>query len=1643
MALQSNRLAMVALSVLGDKPPNALQPTLADGIHLRWASSREVGFPWGGYYLFRRKHLAADFTHYVNRVEEFIQYQICLRKGLVAFLTSAGPTNSFVFDGGELSSDVDLRLRAALTGGETDGLELTGRGIWFSASPGESFWRAQFTLRFQENTEIEIRAYFGERLVGQTKIKGQGGKDSFASFEFSAITRIHIGAGPASLFELCVDPVSPGASEGWELIEVFALPVTNPDYPCGPGAEYLWLSRAKARGLIRYGAGTDAIPEPNAVWSLGTLVLKANSSIVLGNGTGWDQKLAGASLQVAGEPAAYVIAAVLSPEKLVLNRRYRAASNPNAQYTISQDSFSQLHDALMLLVTGGPGAGPMASRLLPESVDDQGTLTLINQSLLVQGVGVNWDIEYSGFALYVGRNATGTVRGTTGNVGIMGESTAFDDSFVGLEIQIESDHYAIIEVKSGTELKLDRPFESETTEPLPFSLWEKTPYTIRNASATELLLDRPYVGPSGSGIPYAIRCRLQSSGGTETSAAPILAPQPALDLVNLASLQPAIAEALGLAWVDETVDPDTSYDYLIVASPVAKALPAHVVNVLPSGVVPTFFPHELRAPVAKVLPSDEILSRIRDRQFLDLDGFIVFNVSLRAPTAPLAPPDNVQVFALPGATHFDSDKKLVDSSNNAGLRWRVNAPESALTSSSPIFFHVWRADFGETSPELSSEMPDYRLLTPRPLLVSSLGDNSKLTAPSSTDWPPLSMLKVYSSLPDGWYSYKVSGIDIFGRHSENSIPAEWRQWRPSPQPEPWYFNPAAADDVVHPFAIQLLDKIPPPPPTAIEAFALDPRDPAVVRDAAYQRWIGSFPGDLRDAVVGLRVRWRWTPSQMQQAPDLREFRLYLEPGPMNTRMGRIRHVKDSGAGGSWVETDIEHTESDQAFVGAWLRVGGQAFLVLESKSASPLSLIVRHIGPDRETAPHVAGCALVIPPLFSLGTVSVEHGSTQVVGTGTRWHAALTGMKLKVSNEIDLYTITSVVDADHLTLSERYKGASATGKVFSVQHPLFVDYSDPIRWHERIVVVPGEDKNCTRAEDEPDVRQYEVFLPWPEADDLRSLLGTPSLADPIIYAHVGITAADNRTHTQDDPRWNDHAWGGRFGNESQLGARVTVFRVLREPPAVPVPPPDSDRVYASAADYYGRSFYTYRWRAVDGLRAHIFRASDDALFKTDWLMRTTRGALDPSDKLHEEIFAGAVDVIDGHRKDWSRTLREAVAAQLNGVRAPSDYGSLSPDARVLLARLPGNNTTTSFEGILERDWSIRASRQDATFVASFPPDWDEARWRSAVAALRRIRTFDDYAGLGNDALRILAGLPGNERAFSQITSAGLDPEEPDPADPIQRRWRNRLGPDNSDDFAVDPSLCAYSDVLDGRSTARYFYRSAHLDGAQNRSELSLSGPPVWLKDVVPPRTPVFTSVLAGPHEREITLRWAASSESDLTEYRIYRSDTEDATRDLRLMQLVHTVRVPADLPREPADLPSAPIVELSWTDRGVPALQRHWYRMVAVDTSGNISGPSETLGAQAYDDTLPAEPLLAVEWTDTTPPVVHARWTSLEESRLERRRPSLGTWFPVSEWLTSGAHTVEDAIASDRSWEYRLRIRKPTGALTMGHSILLSPEVRA
>jgi len=468
-------------------------------------------------------------------------------------------------------------------------------------------------------------------------------------------------------------------------------------------------------------------------------------------------------------------------------------------------------------------------------------------------------------------------------------------------------------------------------------------------------------------------------------------------------------------------------------------------------------------------------------------------------------------------------------------------------------------------------------------------------------------------------------------------------------------------------------------------------------------------------------------------------------------------------------------------------------------------------------------------------------------------------------------------------------------------------------------------------------------------------------------------------------------------------------------------------VFASRADYHASSYYTFRWIPQANVDTHVFRAVDSGVFARDWRIRSTRSALSATAAAHASFFPA----------EWSAAKRTAAATQLNAITDPGSYAALSIDARNVLGRLPGNEGFTSRGGIDTRDWLVRRTRSALATadVALFPVDWAVSRRNTAAIALNGITAPGSYAALGNDPLRILAGLPGNEAPFQQVTVTPLPNSGPTTA--------NRRGPDNSADFVIDPSLRAHVDRLDGRSTNRYFYRCAFVDRAQNLGGLGVSSPPVHMRDVVPPRAPVFTRVLAGdtdlsvPGDGKITLRWSSNREKDLALYRVYRTSEEANARDVRLMELVQEVPVPAG---EPLARPA----EVAWVDATVQGLITYHYRLIAVDASANPSSPSTPLAARAFDTSLPDAPAITVVWVPLAG-VTHAQltWTSQHEVMIQRREVG-GPWIDLAQWRSPGTVTVRDPFSyPHRGYQYRALVRKSTGALRRGTPIELAPQTEA
>ena len=127
MALQTANLMVVGLGSLRDAPPNSEQPPLTDGIHLRWTFKRELGFPWFGFYLFRRLHQRGNLSWLSQHTGQ-------LQKGTLT--STAFPTPL-----GKVSSDTRLVLTEDFPPPASVEFDLADRGFLRVTFPAQAWVR--------------------------------------------------------------------------------------------------------------------------------------------------------------------------------------------------------------------------------------------------------------------------------------------------------------------------------------------------------------------------------------------------------------------------------------------------------------------------------------------------------------------------------------------------------------------------------------------------------------------------------------------------------------------------------------------------------------------------------------------------------------------------------------------------------------------------------------------------------------------------------------------------------------------------------------------------------------------------------------------------------------------------------------------------------------------------------------------------------------------------------------------------------------------------------------------------------------------------------------------------------------------------------------------------------------------------------------------------------------------------------------------------------------------------------------------------------------------------------------------------------------------------------------------------------------
>jgi len=776
MVQLSDGLAMIALGVRGDAPPVTEQPPLADGVHLRWTFDRSLGFPWHGFFLYRRQSGTVERT--------------CLASGFRAMVGETPSTTGFV-GADEFRSDRPLVL--------TDDFPTPDR-YELDLGPYNDFGRTFLQLAIHDG---EVATW----VRGEIGFRGRQG-------------RLHC----VDLTDLGhLDPRRPIVLDGFE-IDVRGRRATTDDIDVAGGAVIRLTEPSDLVRLVFDQGGKDSIvvgtspvdPGPPGLPGRAPARFAAEGLDEAGKrtATGVLSGDATVRLTATGRPIATVVLRADTDRPVLLTRICRGTADrtrrsvrvtadhrgvPVASATVTGRPgevvpFEFRADAIdRVRLTDGDGAGAMPDAALVE---------LCYQPLLLTG-SLGWE--------------------------------PLDGCPQPITLPLTHPDYPA----SGARRQDAAAARAEADARLRYP----APPTFGDPEFTELHAALVSLVEGGPGVPMADPSRAPDLVGVPIdptgAALPTMPAQHPLDLLLLTAIHPAMAQMLGLYRLDDTAVPGTSYDYLLLAD---------TTGVSGGSAKKAFNAWRQNDPgVLAAIVSDEAAG----------------------PATPLPAPTDVRAYALPGGTIG-----AAHLAGSVGLRWHLPTAGDVLLPQSAVTYHLWRDRQGDaTDPVPSGGLGDH-LTAAGPALVAEPVLDPFHPVQWPPQWPPRAMYRVDPLTDEGWYAYRLSGMDLFGRFSPTSGPARWYQWAPTPSPTPWYHTDPPGETVVHPGAVRILDKIPPPVPAGVEATVLDPDDPYLVRDTAYDTWRAGQPADL----VGLRVSWRWTAAQLAQAPDTAEFRVYWNPG---------------------------------------------------------------------------------------------------------------------------------------------------------------------------------------------------------------------------------------------------------------------------------------------------------------------------------------------------------------------------------------------------------------------------------------------------------------------------------------------------------------------------------------------------------------------------------------------------------------------------------------------------------------------------------------------------------------------------------------------------------------------------------------------
>ena len=945
-----------------------------------------------------------------------------------------------------------------------------------------------------------------------------------------------------------------------------------------------------------------------------------------------------------------------------------------------------------------------------------------------------------------------------------------------------------------------------------------------------------------------------------------------LQSLLMATLHPAMAQLLGLYWTDTelqnlpTTQPELShyqgrYDYLLVAD------------------------HN------NILQSHSIGALMDERELVTGTGVDVsFAFDLKhAGEKRLPSPDSPEVYALPLVVTQDYQSPL-----SAGLYWQ--ADESSVPGrSTSALYHVWYSKAKSRAPGLRQ----YQLLTEQTPIVLAEPDRGpeQRTRTILDHWPPVPLRFIHQNRKVGWHSYRISGMDIFGRHSRISDASRWFQRVPPSYPPPWYYqddNAAGSETEITDettglsratvdissrtsYSVGLLDDRPPPAPISLVAQYLDPDDPYLERDEFYNSWLSN---QSNSNAHGVRIQWSWPYQYLNLLPETRDFLqqgssplsfiLHFNANEINGINGEILEVDTSNQFETRVLIGCQVALPSGLYRGSSLRAANRSFEVIAGNPVSSsdysndfnvLELRVENAGLDRTIIPEALSLCSIAFTQLSQGSISATTGRADIYGKNSLWTESQLGWEL-ISEGVSYQVNQIDPENQSITLDRPYQGPTNTSLDYHLRHPFFDDFKQVSVWPEprRSDPISGniievhDSKNFSIKHEAVSDERDNLF----EGQALT--LATPGAStDNITHATLDSDANLSTLQGVDHYLWIEQDSAREDRLYRILSIDNNILSLDGEPNSsnrshwqIVKPRRHYQLIIPLHEDTLAVSVIEPIAQAYIGVSAHIERR-----------LRGFDSILDL-----DSLVAGPKKIIRVNR-DLDIAPEIPPFSKDRIYSNPADYFSNSL-YKLPCPEIPRGLSLQVYrcmdQALLSIDTSAIPRARINHLERFVPADWhqDGSPAQQAVRieqAINEVKGFIDEPGaskrkrlvnheLSDDALRLLASLPDFSSCFIKLE-----------AKPISNQ-------------ALSNSFHhGYSDQLHGNSNARYFYRLSYIDRAHNAGPLSTASPPVYVPDLQKPPAVRWHKVLASADG--IQLQWTNPVKPGTHYFYIFRSETAE------------------------------------------------------------------------------------------------------------------------------------------------------------------------